>query len=261
MIFTAQVHRTCVQFCVSQEIIQCTDLPALQKTPASSAGTQSWTPNPLRRHWVRFASFPLQLTLSITITPAPGPKWGDCVAVAPGIEICNKTKNSHVSKHTYYGSNAQTSFFLNMELTDCTIAQLSAHNCCIIVVPRNITHCTPHSPVAELYTAVVLWYTTNQSNCSINTFWTPLKHTTNSTNNIMIWYSIWQCLEQNERTFTSLWTDHSGILTIKAVVDTKSIVRAIHKVCLIPSAAHIIQEDISSSMTKDTATNNDWYCI
>ena len=38
-------------------------------------------------------------------------------------------------------------------------------------------------------------------------------------------------------------------------------VRAISKVCLIPSAAHIIQEDRSNSMKKGAATNVDCYCI
>ena len=42
-----------------------------------------------------------------------------------------------------------------MKLTDCTMAQLSAHHSCIVVIPGIITHCTPHPPVAELYTAIV----------------------------------------------------------------------------------------------------------
>ena len=160
------------------EIMQCMDLPALQKTPASSTGTQSWTLNPLCWHWLRFASFPLQLTLSKTIKPTPGPKWGNCVAVAPDVEIGRNKEFTCKSIHTYsYGSHVQTSF---MELTDCTVAQLSAHHGCIIIVPNVITHCTPYPPVAELHTTILFWYTINQSHCSISTFWMALRPLNNT---------------------------------------------------------------------------------
>jgi len=66
----------------------CMYLPVLQKTPASSLGTQLWTPNPLCRHCVRFTSFPVQSTLSNRIKPAPGPKCGMFVAFAPDMEVC-----------------------------------------------------------------------------------------------------------------------------------------------------------------------------
>ena len=47
------------------------------------------------------------------------------------------------------------------------------------------------------------------------------------------------------------------------VVDTNSIVRAIIQDCLIPAAAYIIQEDISSSRTKDAIVvcRRECYCI
>ena len=46
-------------------------------------------------------------------------------------------------------------------------------------------------------------------------------------------------------------------------MDTNSPVSAIIKVCLIPSAAHIIQEDSSNSTTKDAiiVCRSECYCI
>ena len=49
----------------------------------------------------------------------------------------------------------------------------------------------------------------------------------------------------------TLWTDHSCIVPVTTVVDTTPHVTAIHKVWLISSAAHFIQEDWSSPRTKD----------
>ena len=45
------------------------------------------------------------------------------------------------------------------------------------------------------------------------------------------------------------------------VVDTNSSVSAITQDCLISTAANIIQEDGTSSRTKDPITNIDCYCI
>ena len=61
--------------------------------------------------------------------------------------------------------------------------------------------------------------------------------------------------------YSTFQTDHSCIFIMPAVMDTKYVVRAVIKVCLIPSAAHIIQEDGSNSMTKKVCTMFDWCCI
>ena len=61
----------------------------------------------------------------------------------------------------------------------------------------------------------------------------------------------------------TLLANHSCIFPVRTVMDTNSIVRTIIKVCLIPSAVHIIQEDWSTSRTKDAIVvlSGDCYCI
>ena len=59
---------------------------------------------------------------------------------------------------------------------------------------------------------------------------------------------------------TLLGTDHSCIFTVSTVMDTNSTVNAVIKICLIPSAFHIIQEDRSSSRAIDDRTF-ECYCI
>ena len=58
----------------------------------------------------------------------------------------------------------------------------------------------------------------------------------------------------------TLWTDHSCVLPVITVMDTNSIVSALKKVRLIPSAAHIIQEDRSRIMM-NASTNSNCCCV
>ena len=48
---------------------------------------------------------------------------------------------------------------------------------------------------------------------------------------------------------------------MKTVVDANSSVRTVSEGCLVPPAAHIVKEDVSSSITKDATTNGDWCCV
>ena len=60
----------------------------------------------------------------------------------------------------------------------------------------------------------------------------------------------------------TLWTYHSCIFTVITVVSTNSIMSAITQDCLISTAVHIIQENGSSSRTKDAIVvcTSDCYC-
>ena len=61
----------------------------------------------------------------------------------------------------------------------------------------------------------------------------------------------------------TLWTDHSSIFIVITVVDTNSSVCATTQDCLISTAAHIVQEDGSSSRRKGAIVVliSDCYCI
>ena len=51
----------------------------------------------------------------------------------------------------------------------------------------------------------------------------------------------------------AFWTDHPCIFTVMTAADTNPPVTAISKACFISTAAHIIQEDISSPRVKDAS--------
>ena len=57
------------------------------------------------------------------------------------------------------------------------------------------------------------------------------------------------------------WTDHSCVLTMFTIMHTNFIVRAFIKVCFIPSAVHIIQEDRSSCLTNNSINIDNFCCI
>ena len=61
----------------------------------------------------------------------------------------------------------------------------------------------------------------------------------------------------------TLWTCNSSIFIVITVVDTNSIMRATTQDCLISTAAHIVQEDGSSSRRKGAIVVliSDCYCI
>ena len=64
-------------------------------------------------------------------------------------------------------------------------------------------------------------------------------------------------------TIYTFWTDHSCIFTMMTVMNTNPTVTAIIKVCLIPYAVHIIQENAPSSRSKYAIVvcTSDCYCI
>ena len=61
----------------------------------------------------------------------------------------------------------------------------------------------------------------------------------------------------------TLWTDHSSIFIVITVVSANPIMSATTQDCLIPAAAHIVQEDGSSSRRKGAIVVliSDCYCI
>ena len=79
------------------------------------------------------------------------------------------------------------------------------------------------------------------------------------TYNLKLIKTTYKCVIHN----CTLLTDHSCIFTVTTVVDPNSIVGATTDICLIPSAVHIIQEDRSSSRSKETIVVNlsECYCI
>ena len=94
----------CIHVVLCLKIIQCIDLPLLQKAP--NLHTLHWCANwlMLRWHWMRFASFSTwQLRSSKTIKPVPGPTLRNSVAVVPDVETQhNKCKKMKLDKSSSY---------------------------------------------------------------------------------------------------------------------------------------------------------------
>lgn len=71
------------------------------------------------------------------------------------------------------------------------------------------------------------------------------------------------CMSKDTTHNYTCWAGDSSILRMGTVVDTNSTVKALIKDCLIPSAHHIIQKDLSNSRPKDTiiSCTSDSHCI
>ena len=65
----------------------------------------------------------------------------------------------------------------------------------------------------------------------------------------------------NRHIHYTLWTNHSCINRMNTVLANNYTAKAVKKVCLISYAIHIVQEDRSSSNSKNAIPNIDCYCI